>query len=106
MQNAAPWTYFGAVPVDPCPHASFETGLDLFALRGLGPLTTMRAAARMLSRADRGSSGTSIIRWHDQATFTLDAEQAVPIQIDGEGMGITARAAFSAHPGALLVMGP
>ena len=106
VQNAAPWTYFGAVPVDPCPHASFETGLDLFALRGLGPLTTMRAAARMLSRADRGSSGTSIIRWHDQATFTLDAEQAVPIQIDGEGMGITARAVFSAHPDALLVMGP
>ena len=62
VQNASPWTYFGALPIDPCPHASFETGLDLFALRNLGPLTTVRAAARMLSRTDGASTRSSIVR--------------------------------------------
>jgi len=117
VQNAAPWTYFGAIPVDPCPSASFETGLDLFALRNLGPLTTVRAATRMLTRADAGSpgssrspgssgsSGSSIVRWHDQSAFDFTAQEPVPIQVDGEGMGTTSHASFTSHPGALLVMG-
>jgi hypothetical protein len=118
IQNTSPWTYFGSVPLDPCPHASFETGLDVFALRSLGPLATVRAAARLLSRAHRGStrrarSGQpgSIVIWHDQAVFTLqtrsgdDHQAVVPLQIDGEGLGATQRATFTAHPGALLVMG-
>ena len=118
IQNTSPWTYFGSVPLDPCPHASFETGLDVFALRSLGPLATVRAAARLLTRAHRGStrqarSGQpgSIVIWHDQAVFTLqtrsgdDHQAVVPLQIDGEGLGATHRATFTAHAGALLVMG-
>jgi diacylglycerol kinase family enzyme len=107
VQNAAPWTYFGSVPVDPCPNASFETGLDLFALRNLGPLTTVRAATRMLTRMGGGSAGTAIVRWHDQAIFEFEADDdaLVPIQIDGEGLGRTHRATFTSHPGAVLVMG-
>jgi len=106
VQNASPWTYFGALPIDPCPHASFETGLDLFALRNLGPLTTVRAAARMLTRTDGASTRSSIVRWHDQAGFSFHSEQPVPIQIDGEGLGSTQDATFTSHPSALLVMGP
>ena len=29
VQNTAPWTYFRDRPVNPCPEASFDTGLDL-----------------------------------------------------------------------------
>ena len=112
VQNTSPWTYFGAVPIDPCPHASFETGLDLFALRSLGPLTTMQAAARMLARTGGGSSRTGragrIVVWHDQARFTATAAHptaAMPLQIDGEGLGATRSATFTSHPHALLVMG-
>lgn len=105
VQNASPWTYFGRVPVDPCPHASFETGLDLFALRDLGPVTTARAATRMLTRTGGGSSGSGIVRWHDQASFQVAAQEPVPIQVDGEGMGITTEAVFTSHPDALVVMG-
>ena len=116
IQNTSPWTYFGSVPLDPCPHASFETGLDVFALRSLGPLATVHAATRLLTRVHRGSSRGgrsgqpgSIVIWHDQAGFALQAGPAdravVPLQIDGEGLGSTHRATFTAHPDALLVMG-
>ncbi len=118
VQNTSPWSYFGTVPIDPCPHASFETGLDVFALRSLGPLTTARAATRLLSRSGGGSSrptrgrrpgrpGTIVV-WHDQATLqcaTKDPFAVVPLQIDGEGLGMTATVTFVSHPDALLVMG-
>src|SRR3712207_7281949 len=32
VSNVSPWTYLGARPVNPSPEASFETGLDVFAL--------------------------------------------------------------------------
>lgn len=115
VQNTSPWTYFGALPIDPCPHASFETGLDVFALSSLGPLTTMRAATRMLTRKGGGSTGGGrtgrsghIIVWHDQATFSISTSAAgasVHLQIDGEGLGVTESATFVSHPDALLVMG-
>ncbi len=113
VQNTSPWTYFGAVPIDPCPHASFETGLDVFALRSLDPLTTVQAATRMLGRLSRGSSGRGrgagrIVVWHDQSRFTVEVAHpgaVVALQIDGEGLGSTTSAQFASHPAALLVMG-
>lgn len=115
VQNTSPWTYFGAIPIDPCPHASFETGLDVFALRSLDPLTTVQAATRMLGRLSRGSSGRGwkaggpgrIVVWHDQSRFSVEAEGregSLPLQIDGEGLGTTRKATFESHAQALLVM--
>ena len=31
VQNTGPWTYLGSKPINPCPEASFDTGLDVFA---------------------------------------------------------------------------
>lgn len=115
VQNTSPWTYFGTVPIDPCPHASFESGLDVFAVRSLGPLTTARVATRMLSRSPagsprgrRGAGAGAIVVWHDQAHFWLQVRHSgdlVALQIDGEGLGTTGAATFTSHPEALLVMG-
>lgn len=121
VQNTSPWTYFGAFPIDPCPHASFETGLDVFALRRLGPITTARAARRMLAAATSGTrAGSSIVTWHDQRSFSVAVEkpafeadehpagqpaEGLPVQVDGESLGRTTRAIFTAHPEALMVMG-
>ena len=33
ISNTSPWTFLGRRPVNPSPGASFETGLDIFALR-------------------------------------------------------------------------
>src|SRR4051812_36276227 len=32
VSNVSPWTYLGARPIQPSPEASFDTGLDVFAL--------------------------------------------------------------------------
>ncbi len=104
VQNTSPWTYFGAWPLDPCPQASFDTGLDVFAVRALNPLTTMRAALRIVWRVRAGSSGESITVWHDQHEFTVDADPSAPLQVDGEFVGSFSRATFADRPGALRVM--
>lgn len=110
VQNTSPWTYFGNVPIDPCPHASFETGLDVFAIRRLGPVTTARAARRMLARSRAGSSSprSGIIVWHDQTSFTVTATTShdrLPLQVDGDSLAPTHAARFAAFPEALRVMG-
>ncbi|MUH44979.1 MAG: diacylglycerol kinase family lipid kinase, partial [Actinobacteria bacterium] len=56
VQNTSPWTYFGTWPIEPCPNASFDTGLDLFVLRSLGTPNTLRAASRMILHAKGGST--------------------------------------------------
>ena len=55
IQNTAPWTYLGDRPVNPCPDASFETGLDLMAMRALHVPATTRAMAQILSRRPESS---------------------------------------------------
>lgn len=104
IQNTSPWTYFGALPLDPCPQASFDTGLDVFAIRALDPVTAMRAALRMIGRKRSGSSGQSISVWHDQHSFTVDADAPAPLQIDGEYIGLVTQAEFSDLPNAIRVM--
>ena len=42
VSNSAPWTYLGRRPVRTNPDASFDTGLDLLALRSLGTVATAR----------------------------------------------------------------
>ena len=104
IQNTSPWTYFGALAIDPCPAASFDTGLDVFALRHLDPISTARAVSRMVIRRQAGSSGRSIVLWHDQSAFTLYSPEPVAMQIDGEGIGGVRHAEFAAVPQALRVL--
>ena len=56
VQNTAPWTFFGPLPLNPCPRASFDLGLDVFAPHSLGPISAARYGLRLL----RGSGG---VRW-------------------------------------------
>jgi len=104
VQNTSPWTYFGALAIDPCPSASFDTGLDVFALRRFDPLGTTQAISRMVLQRRTGSSKRSIVLWHDQAEFTLTAPKPVAMQIDGEGVGDVVRAEFTSVPQALRVL--
>lgn len=103
VQNTSPWTYFGTWPVNPCPQASFDAGLDVFAMRRLRVPTALIAARRMLTSTTGGSARGGIISWHDQAGFTLTAQRPVEFQIDGEGIGSITEAVFASHPAALRV---
>ena len=104
VQNASPWTFFGTWPISPCPEASFETALDVFAVRRMRVPTALIAARRMLTSSSGGSARGGLINWHDQPTFTLTANRPVEFQIDGEGMGPTTEVVFTSHPRALRVV--
>ena len=43
VSNVSPWTYLGARPVNPTPQASFDTGLDVFALGRTSTSRMLRA---------------------------------------------------------------
>jgi diacylglycerol kinase family enzyme len=104
VQNTAPWTYFGPWPIDPNPLASFETGLDLFAMKSLGPWATARAARRMVMRTPGILPSTGLMSWHDVAEFEVEASREVPMQVDGESVGSVTGARFLACPDALQVV--
>lgn len=102
VQNTSPWTYFGTWPIEPSPNASFDTGLDLFALRDLSIATAVQAARRMVMHSSAGSR-RAIVVWHDQREFTITASTPTPFQVDGESLGPVAFVRFAAVPSALRV---
>jgi len=102
IQNTAPWTYIGDRPVNPCPDASFETGLDVMALRALHIPATTRAMAQILSRRPN-PHGRQMLRLHDMTEFTLRAARPLAFQVDGDYVGEKAKVTFSAVPDALRV---
>lgn len=104
VQNTAPWTYFGRWPIDPCPNASFDTGLDVFALRRMGVPAALRAARRMVMSSSAGSTRRGLEVWHDQSEFRLTARRPISLQVDGEAIGPTTEAVFRSHPAALEVV--
>jgi diacylglycerol kinase family enzyme len=103
VSNTAPWTYLGRRPVYTSRQAAFERGLDLYALRSLGTVSTLRAASQLLS-ADRRPRGRSILTLHDQAEMTLSAARPVAFQLDGEYVGERERVRFLSVPDALRIV--
>ena len=104
VQNTSPWTYLGTLPINPLPDASFDTGLDVFALRRMAVPTALVAARRLLTSTAGGSARGGILVWHDQERFTLTAQRPVALQIDGEGIGDTTEVVFVSHHDALRVV--
>jgi diacylglycerol kinase family enzyme len=101
--NTSPWTYLGERRIEPCPEASFETGLDLMALRRLGLFTTLRAARRLLVGA--APRGRAVALLHDLHEFTISATEGTqPFQVDGDALGERESVTFRSVPGALRVI--
>lgn len=101
--NATPWTYLGPRPVVPCPQASFETGLDLFALRSLRTATTLRHLRQILSSRPR-PRGRAVLSLDDQDGFRITADRPVPLQVDGDDLGDRTDVSFRSVPLALDVV--
>jgi diacylglycerol kinase family enzyme len=101
--NTAPWTFLGSRPVLPCPDASFDTGLDVFGLRRLGTVTTLRYLRQILSASPR-LRGRRVLSLHDLPAFTISAATPLPFQLDGDDLGERTSVTFRAVPGALDVL--
>jgi hypothetical protein len=87
VQNTAPWTFLGALPINPSPAASFDTGLDLWAPRTLSILPTLRYFRRMLTGSRAGSTRKGLLAIHDAAELSVTATRPIALQVDGEGLG-------------------
>jgi len=101
VQNASPWTFFKSWALDPNPAASFDTGLDVFIVRKLDLVSTLLAAGKVIARTRNKSAANAYTSWHDQREFWANSLEPVPLQADGEGLGMIVGAQFSSRPRAL-----
>ena len=104
VQNTSPWTYLGDCPVNPSPDASFETGLDVFALRRTGTLRTLRHATQLVRGDEDGPHGRAVVRHHDLPELVLRADRPVALQVDGDALGERDHVVLRAVPDALGVL--
>jgi diacylglycerol kinase family enzyme len=104
IQNSSPWTYLGPIAVDPCPRASFDAGLDLFAPRSLGVLQTVNYVQRMLLRQRSKYPFGGVLTLHDQSGLTITATRPISLQIDGEAAGSVLELTVTSSPRALTVL--
>ena len=84
--NGRPFTYFKRHPVDVCPRATLDGGLDLYTLSKIRLGTVPRIVwSLFVSR--------SHVRWrnaryeHDLDSLTLRADRPLPVQVDGDYIG-------------------
>jgi diacylglycerol kinase family enzyme len=103
VQNATPWTYLGQRPVNPCPDASFDTGLDVMALRALQVPSTTRAVRQILATRPR-PHGKRVLGLHDLDTFTLRSDRPMAFQLDGDYVGEREKVDFQSIPEALRIV--
>ena len=103
VQNTAPWTYLGDRPVNPCPEASFDAGLDVMALRELHVPSTTRTVQQILARRPR-PHGKRVLALHDLEAFTLRSERPMAFQLDGDFLGERNKIEFLSVPEALRIV--
>jgi diacylglycerol kinase family enzyme len=101
--NSDPWTYLGPRPVRPCPDASFELGLDLFGLRSLGTVATLRHLRQILAARPR-PAGRAVLSLHDLDGFRLTADRPMALQVDGDDLGDRSEVVFRSARNALEVV--
>lgn len=104
VQNTAPWTYAGNQQLNPCPEASFDTGLDLYALRTMRTVAAADQLVRMLGKSRRPPGGRAALVLHDLDKFTIRATRLLPCQVDGEYLGEQEQVNFRSVPDALDVV--
>ncbi|PZF95454.1 diacylglycerol/lipid kinase family protein [Micromonospora deserti] len=103
IQNTAPWTYLGDREINPNPEASFDLGLDVFALRQLRVASTTRTVTQSFSRRP-DPHGKQVLRLHDVAEFTLLSSRPQAFQLDGDYLGEREKVRFTSIPAALRVI--
>ncbi|GAA3396223.1 diacylglycerol/lipid kinase family protein [Cryptosporangium minutisporangium] len=103
VQNCSPWTYLGPRPVNPCPEASFDAGLDFLAARALRLPSTLRTVQQILS-SKPDPRGREIVRRHDLSGFVLRSDTPLAAQVDGDYLGELTELRFAGVPHALRVV--
>jgi diacylglycerol kinase family enzyme len=103
VQNTSPWTYLRDRPIEANPEASFDTGLDVLAMRLLRLPGTTRTATQLLT-STAGPRGKQVLRLHDLPGFTVHAGRPMAFQVDGDYLGERDKLDFASVPRALRVV--
>ncbi|WP_432134022.1 MULTISPECIES: diacylglycerol/lipid kinase family protein [unclassified Streptomyces] len=103
--NTAPWTYLGNRPMYSSPKASFDTGLDVLGLSRLSTAAVARYGTQLLlSSPERGPQGRHAVSLHDLEGFTLHSKVPLPLQMDGDHLGLRTSVTFTGVHRALRVI--
>ncbi|MFI0963034.1 diacylglycerol/lipid kinase family protein [Streptomyces sp. NPDC021080] len=103
--NTSPWTFLGNRPVYATPKASFDTGLDVLALSRMSTPAVARYATQLLtSSPERGPQGKHAVTLHDLTDFTLHSKVPLPLQMDGDHLGLRTSVTFTGVRRALRVI--
>jgi diacylglycerol kinase family enzyme len=103
VSNVSPWTYLGARAVNPSPDASFDTGLDVFAMGRIGAVRMLHTVRKTLAR-EPDARGHRVHRWHDLEELTLTASRPLGWQVDGDHVGTATGLRVRHVPAALRVV--
>ncbi|OIJ98283.1 diacylglycerol/lipid kinase family protein [Streptomyces monashensis] len=105
VSNTAPWTYLGNRPMYTSPKASFDTGLDVLGLSRLSTAAVARYGTQLLtSSPERGPHGRHAHSLHDLDQFTLHSKAPLPLQMDGDHLGLRTSVTFTGVRRALRVI--
>ncbi|MER6121545.1 diacylglycerol kinase family protein [Streptomyces sp. NPDC001795] len=103
--NTAPWTFIGNRPVYASPKATFDTGLDVLALSRMSTASVARYATQLLtSSPEHGPHGKHVVSLHDLTDFTLQSKVPLPLQMDGDHLGLRTSVTFTGVRRALRVI--
>jgi len=103
IANSDPWTYIGERPLRPTPEARFEAGLGLYARRRMSTVGLMFSMVRLSGKRPRiGKRGAVVI--HDLAGLTILADEAMPVQVDGDYLGTREKLEFHSAKNAISVL--
>ncbi|MFD7433469.1 diacylglycerol/lipid kinase family protein [Streptomyces sp. NPDC059861] len=103
--NTAPWTFLGNRPMYASPKASFDTGLDVFGLSRMSTASVARYGTQLLtSSPERGPQGRHAVSLHDLDEFTLHSKAPLPLQMDGDHLGLRTSVTFTGVRRALRVI--
>ncbi|GAB3312522.1 diacylglycerol kinase family protein [Geodermatophilus aquaeductus] len=103
VSNVSPWTYLGTRPVNPSPEASFDAGLDVFALGRMGVLRMLHHTRQVLARRP-DARGRGVHRLHDLDALELRATRPQGWQLDGDHLGTATGLRVRSVPAALRVV--
>ncbi len=105
VSNTSPWTYLGNRPMYTSPKASFDKGLDVLGLSRLSSAAVARYGTQLLtSSPERGPHGKHAAALHDLSEFTLHSKVPLPLQMDGDHLGLRTSVTFTGVRRALRVI--
>ncbi|MBO1336115.1 diacylglycerol kinase family protein [Streptomyces sp. VRA16 Mangrove soil] len=105
VSNTSPWSFLGNRPLYPTPQASFDTGLDVLGLKKLStPAVTRYGTQLLMSTPERGPRGKNAVTLHDLTDFTLHSKAPLPLQMDGDHLGLRTSVTFTGVRRALRVI--